>query len=506
MDAKPDNKCLVYDARSSALEKLGKHRDALKDVRKTIELAPEQWQGYLRAARLFHHLRKHSNAMVMVDMALDKCPESLPRRSEIEALKIKIRTAQVEHIRRTQNHSAILPIELFTEIVHILIDDDPTSLLQVSHVCRHWQSVIGANPLFWRTLVISRNRPHIKAKLWVTRSQGKIRDLRVTAAAVSKGWTGQGLEGIRWEHLKACSVTDWELHKYLGQVGDLTKLDSLESYECISSTRLSDSCRLFHATWPIQRLSLQGTPLPASFKDLSPEALRSLSLRRLTDVAPISLEPLTSLEVLVMENETRPITSYPPELPHLHHLEIHRVTRFTAKILDVPMPDLRVLHIQNSSPILYQELASLTQHGTTRLSKIVLSGVVLDKPQTFIALLQANPLLESLELSRMSGGVEQVVKALYQMPDTSTAEEHQGHEPLCPNLVDLNLSNCVDVTAPPLVRLVGTRKASETCSNIRSMTIDGCTSVDAGKLEWFRNHVPVFSCIYRTKNLVKYRR
>ncbi|KAH6911392.1 hypothetical protein BKA70DRAFT_1423144 [Coprinopsis sp. MPI-PUGE-AT-0042] len=153
LDAKPDNMCLVYDARSSALAKLGKHRDALKDVRKTIELAPEQWQGYLRAARLFHHLRKHSNAMVMVDIALDKCPESLPKRSEIEALKIKIRTAQVEHIRRTQNHSAILPIELFTEIVHMLIDDDPASLLQVSHVCRHWQSVVGANSLFWRTLV-----------------------------------------------------------------------------------------------------------------------------------------------------------------------------------------------------------------------------------------------------------------------------------------------------------------------------------------------------------------
>ncbi|EAU86058.2 hypothetical protein CC1G_07137 [Coprinopsis cinerea okayama7 len=505
LEANPENPCIVYDARSSALEKLGRYKEALKDVRKTIELAPEQWQGYNRAARLFYHLKKYSHATKMIDAALDRyTPISSSKRTEMEALKAKIAAAHTKYLRQTRNHSAILPIELFSEVVYILLDEDSTSVLRLSHVCQHWQSVMASNPLFWRTLVLGKSRPHIKAKHWVARSQGRIRDLRIKAEALDKGWSGQGLEGIDWSYLQTCSIAKWDFCRFVKS----TTLSSLSSYEFISEDRLpvDTPMRLFDTAWPLQQIALQGTPLPPYFNDLPGESISSLALRNTTGTMPLALEKYGSLRTLVLENEQRIISEYPPNLNQLQHLEIHRVNEHSEKLLGIAMPELHILHIRNSPRVLDQYFNILAGGSPSHLTQLVLSGIPIRDERPLVGLVASMERLEKLELSKLSIGVNAVVNHL------ARAGHGEGSDgaPPCAHLIELNLSHCSDLRTSPLVRLVASRNVPSDhglrCAKIQSLNVDGCEGVEAGKLPWFRTHVPTFSCIYRTKNVVRYRR
>ncbi|KAI0031059.1 hypothetical protein K488DRAFT_39337, partial [Vararia minispora EC-137] len=62
----------VLDSRAAVYEKLERPKDALKDAKKVIDLAPQHWHGYYRSAKLFYLLRKYPAALVMARMALER--------------------------------------------------------------------------------------------------------------------------------------------------------------------------------------------------------------------------------------------------------------------------------------------------------------------------------------------------------------------------------------------------------------------------------------------------
>ena len=66
----------LLDTRAAVHEKLGQYKDALKDAKKTIDIAPERWQGYARAARVFLQLNRVESAQKMITLALEKLKET----------------------------------------------------------------------------------------------------------------------------------------------------------------------------------------------------------------------------------------------------------------------------------------------------------------------------------------------------------------------------------------------------------------------------------------------
>ncbi|TFK28055.1 hypothetical protein FA15DRAFT_612968 [Coprinopsis marcescibilis] len=507
LEANPDRLCLVYDARSSALEKVGRHQEALKDVRKTIELAPTEWPGYLKAARLFNHLRKYDNAMKMVDMALnlgDSANSS--KRSEMQALRSKIIARRKEYIRQSRNHSEILPLELFAEIVFYLTDVDPATVTQLSHVCQYWRTVVFSNPLFWRTLVLGRSRQQAKAKLWMEQSNGKVRELRVVPGALDTCWSGEGLEGLQWETLRICSIAGWDLCQYLRRINKLNALTSLESYEFFSQDSSSDSRgnRMFEPTWPIQHLSLMRAPMPEHFNELSHNSIVSLSLRQTTSPTLLSLVPFTSLETLILEGDSRQLAGYPGNLVKMKRLELIRARKATNILLTYPMPDLQVLRVQYYVEFLDDSIYTLVRNGVAQLTDLTLHSLLIGSSRCLIQLLQDTPLLQKLDLTGITCKVDTVVDAFgVELTTRVDGEQDTPSTPyvLCPELQNINFSRCHGVRTGGLARMVRARNSSKQlpgCSRIETLTVDGCEEVDPGQLVWFRNMVPDFGCVYRT--------
>lgn len=444
----------------------------------------------------------------MADMALGRIKaEDAKRRAELLKLKEDILSTHAEHIRRTQNHSAILPIELFTEVAQILVEEDQTSVLTLAHVCRHWRHVVCSNPSLWRSLVLGRSRPHAKAKLWLERSKGIIHELRVRAPAFERAsWSGEGLETLQWEQLRVCAIANWDICRFLKQTGKINALVSLKQYEFDTEDRHIIPTRLFEPTWPIQHLTLLGTDFPSYFAELCADHIKSLILRNIRVAQNISLELHTSLETLTLENIGVPVLKLPTELQKLHRVELSRITSSTAKVLDIAMPDLRKLRIHSSPFCLDTALASLRRQGSIHLTELTLQAVPLGDLRKLIEFLQANPSLETLELSRISNGALDVLEALA----TRVGPDPSSPKILCPQLIHLNLSHCPDVGTGPLVRLVRSRNGDSSSPSpiqrIESLIVDGCGQIEAGWLEWFRQNVDRFSCIYVSKRAAKNRR
>ncbi|KAF6757415.1 hypothetical protein DFP72DRAFT_233645 [Ephemerocybe angulata] len=244
----------VYDSRSAVLEKLGRRKDALKDAKTTIELAPAQWQGYARAAKLFLQMRKFDSATKMIDAALKRLKgDETKRRDELSTLKNDIAVAEEDYIRRTTNHWTHLQFELFADIAQMLVDEDIKHLIPLSHVCKDWRRVVEDRPGLWSTLVIGRARPWAKAERWIKHSKGVIHSLTVPYESHERGkWDGDGLSGIRWDQLRAFKAEHWNLCSHLKRsASSLAVLTSLTRYDYTNEVR-TPQIPPFHASWPVQ--------------------------------------------------------------------------------------------------------------------------------------------------------------------------------------------------------------------------------------------------------------
>ncbi|KIM40866.1 hypothetical protein M413DRAFT_27991 [Hebeloma cylindrosporum] len=209
-----DNNYLILDSRAAVLMKLGKTKEALHDARRTIELAPDRWQGYARAARLFHVTRRYDASLKMVSLAMGKLKEEeTARRTSLLSLQDDVRKAQddlAKHRQRFMDHMQKLPIELFGEIARWLVENDHTASIPLSQVSKQWRTVVHNLPYLWNVLVLTKQRPKQKAKLWIERSNGRIQTLSIKSSAIdTPHWPDDSLRNLRWEHLRVLEVENW---------------------------------------------------------------------------------------------------------------------------------------------------------------------------------------------------------------------------------------------------------------------------------------------------------
>lgn len=509
---------MMLDTRAATYTKLGQTKEALKDAKKTIEVAPERWQGYARAAQLFLDLKKIDASVTMVKMALKKMTEKeTNRRAFLLSLEAKALKAQADadrHRRRFSDHLGNLPVELFGEIARLVIKSNHAAVITLSQVSKHWRSVTHNSPYLWDVLMVNNRRPKQKAKLWIERSQGKLRELTIRASVMdTSDWPDNSLKGLRWEEIRVLKFDTWDLGKHLLSIQDSgTALDLLEHLDITNANWETilphDNC--------LHHLALRCTNITSHcFTKISSNSqkLKALTLENVKFTSGTTLlellQSLPFIKTLVLHDSNSPVPK-DLALPHLTCLDIKRSTASSLSLSD--LPELRILRLEGVQTA--RQLLDVVSKTSSHITELVLRSCAVP-PTLVIGVLKNSPELERLELSNSEARVVAEFLATLRQPLDSSSITSSQSLVQCPNLQYINFSRCGDIQTGPIVRMIKARlppaiseKDNDALAEIQSSTphqrittlvIDECMDVDSAWLPWIRTHVPNVSCVYMKK-------
>ncbi|KAG6890594.1 hypothetical protein C0995_006570 [Termitomyces sp. Mi166 len=538
-----DQQHVIYDSRAAVFEKLGMPKEALRDAKVVIKLAPDQWQGYARAARLFLLASKFDASSSMADMAFLRIKQSnTRRRDEISKLKddiLRAQRAEAKRQRLTRNQFEKLPVELLSEVFRYTVSDDPAALIRVLRVCTYWRNVAWITPPLWEILILTPKFPVRKLSLWLKQSKGMIRELYIRAdVTIHADWPFPELANIAWDRIRVFSAVSWDPFQYIEKrkfgkdaLACLEELEMIE--ERISRRRASPG--LFPLLQNAGLHSLSFSKSEFSWREISENltSLTSLSVHGCSKDPQYLMQALEAnpgLETVNILDHFYYICPAQPllRLSHLTHLEL--MGSWAPSLLEfLVAPNLKTLIIRASSHTL--DLAfkrMIANKGAVHLTHLVVDRCSIDA-NVINRLLQNATHLTHLQLNSLSKGAHIVMDALAG-PILSPSKDKMiimpagtiGTPIICPALTHIDISQSQDVLTGPLIRLVKLRiSAAEAvaaweegvqgngdhpdatpppkCARIMSLIMDQCSQIDAAWLPWLRKHVQTVSCVYETK-------
>ena len=474
----------------------------------------------------------------MIDMTLERLkPEDEKRAAEFAGLRERIilaRDAELEAQRQkasqTFYHFGKLPLEVAHFMFSMILDEDPAFVVVLAGVCRSWRDLVVATPAFWRSLVLSKKEPSRKAKLWKTRSEGKLERLDIRHGDDMKiMWAVHELEHISLQSLRALALQGVRLDHFFKMLPNCTpdvisnletlRLDSLpmqnEVWDLtkLPFTRLQRfHCQKTDVHWPkfadhcstLREFSYQGT--------LSifwiPDALWLICNNRELETLEFEFTPNEPPWAMNGRVRTTPLSDV--VLPQLTTLKLRAgppglVTKLTGS---ASLPSLRTLHISSMPSSCDAILQNCVDRGwLSRLTELKLESLAFDDLTIMFRIMQAADDLQTLSLSKMATANQ----FLELLASTHTSAPGQPARVLCPKLTTLTVNYCPDVKTGPVLRLIKLRndtagEATDTVdlglSRINKLSLDGC-EIEAEHLPWFRRMVPVFSCVYQTRKEAK---
>ncbi|KIM71428.1 hypothetical protein PILCRDRAFT_830339 [Piloderma croceum F 1598] len=535
-----DDQYAIYDSRASVYEKLGQPKDALRDAKKVIELAPGQWQGYARSARLFLQLNKHDSALKMIELAIGHVKEDdAKRRVELEVLKQQVLDSvgvfeeqRRRHASLTTYHGDKLPVEIFGEIFGLLVASDVTQAIVISHVCRHWRAVAIRTPLLWHTLILAKKDPDRKTKEWIKRSQGRIRELAIRPRFKDSGvLLSTALQGFPWNHLRVCrldhaaSLAINQILRDLSLTHALIDLVELEHLGCVGH----ETTAVFPYNIPnshlrsltIKNQSFNWGVLSGLTKLVSLVVRNTIitpggSLADVLDANPMLEEIALGYMSVRDVNPLSPL----PKLHRLTHLDI--LSTSVHVFHDIAMPSLRILRLSRIIKGVDTLLTKILDRGPVILTELSIQSSLVTFAK-LIPFLRAASSLEVFGLSQIDGQVNAVVEALANTPTLSRDSASSPTETImCPRLAHVKLSACTDLKTGAVMRLVRSRlpavaselpqdpstvtKDISAVVQIESLIVDMCPLIEPEVLPWLRSKVQTFSCVYATSKDAKWKR
>ncbi|CCM03118.1 uncharacterized protein FIBRA_05239 [Fibroporia radiculosa] len=546
---------IVYDSRAAVNEKLGNIRDALRDSKRVIDLAPQRWQGYSRSARLFMRLNKFDHAQRMAQLALDRVGNEPKRRDNIESLLEQIASANQTYISRTACHFGSLPLEIATIIFSSVVADDHTRVIGLAQVCKGWRNTILETPNLWSTLVLSHRHPVKKAKAWRIRSKGRLLDLRLCTGLETASWALDELRDMPLDTLRAFTVDGFPTSEMHSRLPNLTASvlrdtefivvrDSVESRPIPWLWSIPDmrvrtlSVERSQFAWGnaaqnitrLEHFSFQGTLITTTLADIASflranPGLRTLAFWFMGVSLTVTLEDVTHKESISLPSLTQFSVDYYDFVVDLIFPQLSLSTLQTLRICRGTHPLGGALqHLVNSGAA-----GSLTE---LKIQRCAITA------ESVINVLRSAPLLEVLQLEHVGDEANKVLETLAKSTVTSSSIQQTQQVKngavqasinrstiLCPLLKHLDFSYCPDIKSGPLIELVKTRipasatdsspeadedvtalRTSVPTAQIDTLIIDGCPAVDADILPWLRSKVRVVSCVYMSKKHAKWRR
>ncbi|KAJ7288248.1 hypothetical protein C8J57DRAFT_1115677 [Mycena rebaudengoi] len=508
-----DREYIVYDSRAAVYEKQGKFKDALQDVRKVIRLAPTDWQGYARAARLFLRVGKLDEAITMAEMAIRRLDsKDLTRRTKLTELKEDVLARQ----RQRVYHFGKLPVEIVALIFGMVVSPNWSRVLLISSVCTHWRNVALNTPSLWSILVLTNQNPARHAQRWIERSKGRIREISLRSQLSN---APVNLDGLLWNHTRVCRTEGHHIADYVGGKSKIHLLSEIEELEVTDASRTQKCDVLLSVSDSnLRRLTLDGAPFTWQLL-VHHRNLTSLIVRNHPpppiDTLMAVLEANPMLEQLILDLDPSMVVPFPSSesspltLSHLHTLHLSTFDRPTHFFETATMPSLHTLHLAR---IRVLRLTPLNQRRPA-LTHLSLNCCLVSAPE-LLELLDITPTLKTLELVRLDSISNLVIETLATRSLQPTSDTPLEFTPLCPGLVHLNVSHCPDVQGGPLARLLRARNPEQpsdaakppVVAVIKSVLADGCPLIDASSISWFRARVKAFSCTYLTKKAASWKR
>jgi len=520
---------IVYDSRAAVHEKLGNNKAALIDAKKVVDIAPDRWQGYARSARLFHALHKYEAAVKMVDFALERIKvDDIQRRQELDTLKSQVidalRAAEERrraHIVKTAYHMGKLPVEILSEIFSLVVAADHVEVHKLSHVCKHWHGMVIGTPLLWSTLVVSKNRPVRKIKLWMQRAQTRISVLSFHQDIPEVDWPSilSELTPLSWYSLRSLAVSGpffsriYNLLRQLSKADSISRLVHLDVMGGANFTKISSSfedSRLeslnitgifpsLNVLWSrVHRLKTMSI-LFAGWIDISPALVANPSLENL-----IIINSIPSPSTAVNANDRM-------QLSNLLCMQLRNIPTHVSEVTrSFVAPNLRVLHLFNIG-LSQDALLEFAQADPPPALRELRLGYCTTTFHSLKIILTGSPLLETLEISGIDGVADDVLRFL------SGITPNDSHQDVCPILKHVDFSNCSDLHTGSAFSFVKSRLRTDQLvpadegqsgyrAEIESLKLDGCLNVEGEMLPWFREKVKVFSCVYMSKKEANRRR
>ncbi|KDQ25602.1 hypothetical protein PLEOSDRAFT_32134 [Pleurotus ostreatus PC15] len=528
----------LYDSRASAYLKIGNIGAALLDAKSVIELAPEQWQGYYRAAQGFLRSKKLDKAKYMLDKARMKVvtgdESSRKRMSDFDTLEKEIGAAERTGATAGSSSSKTTPIflEATSTPSHIHpFGTNPTPTIHVLHltwVCKSWRRIAHSTPPLWRRLALTGVRAEKKAQYWIGLAGGKIQELILKksflevaetsrfadkAQSLDHYITKKVLKHMKWDFLRRFTMYDWSNHRrLLYNDGTLTRvLPQLESLEMPNE-----------ASEPVPWITVIA-------------ALRTLRLRKVSlsgDNALIKvLESNPDLETLELDTRsqfrvttTGPLSRHPPLSSSLAYISLTGPIDVSKLFDSVNFPNLRILKIGHNFNSISPALRSMTQRasefapdnevpcsGYASLEELRISSCAFE-PIDLVSFLGACASLRALEVSRCGLDMSLILESLVRISVSTSSSSGAEITMLCPALTELNVSHSPQVTTGPVVRLVkarldgGDASLSYPVSAIERLTMDGCLRIEHTALPWLRARVKTLSCVYADRKSAGYKR
>ncbi|KAF9485819.1 hypothetical protein BDN70DRAFT_927175 [Pholiota conissans] len=503
----------MLDTRAAVYAKLGETKKALQDAKRTIEVAPDQWQGYSRAAQLFLVVNKPEASLTMIKLGLSKLKEEYAdRRASLISLETKAVKAQEDMERRRRkhvDHMGKLPIELFGEIARMVVEDNHSAVIGLSQVSKHWRQVTHNCHYLWDTLRLDRRRAKHKAKAWIQRSKGKLCELSLHKEIhEDPAWPNDILTGVCWDSLRILKLHGLHIESYLSRIGKSDALRNLDTLD-FSDIPPTGSILLSSSEMPnLQHLALRNIN---GARDLFPNLMRfenmlSIALEavgNLGDATPCGFfEAQRQLQTLVLHD-----CDFPLKLNStMNHLTCLDIKKFSQPILLSDLPALQILRLEVvSRPV---HLLDVVKRSRPNLTELIIRSCAVD-PSQITGILLISPNIQKLEVSstQAAGIIEFLAVPPPPLDNTpESAFSSNPSLPRCPNLTHVNFSKCIDVQTGPIVRMIKARlpdpsdpTSQPVVKSIASLVINECHSVDAAWLSWIRAKVPSVSCVYMTK-------
>ncbi|KAG8887676.1 hypothetical protein FRB98_009185 [Tulasnella sp. 332] len=547
----------VYDLRATVFDTLKRPKDALKDAKKVIQLAPNSYKGYMRAAQSFDAVGNYEAALLMTEQALLRVDESNPQHSEPrKTLLCQLETYQ-DHRRQTTCHVGVLPVEILALVFQhgsmrhdddLMEDISPRSSMDnafvksTSHVCQHWREVVLGTPALWQSLVLGRGRLESKARAWSTRANGSIREMVILPPFSHDLATDTPLAVVLRKHLrKPPSILRLgqgqafrEAQCFRPWLLALFKEDDLKLRELVVS-RDSQTAQAGQRMWrplswhgyPLVSLSLRGASIDwqeQEFKDLKSIVLRdAFHVTSSLNLVVHKLSQSPELEALVLAGNV-PTTAFVPTPPHvpqvveftrLWYLELEgRAWDAEVFLGQIALPGLRILKLRNIKNPACKVLARLASShpALTTLKQLHLQGCGFVPEDLIRALELSGQNLELLEISRTGVEVNGVIDALAGRRRPLKARGHvlQTTGRLCPNLTNLIFAQVSRLTGAPIKDLVKSKtQTSEAVSEavpplgtsnntrgIKSLILEECVLVEPELVPWLKVRVPRVVCTY----------
>ncbi|KAH9080356.1 hypothetical protein EDB83DRAFT_2670650 [Lactarius deliciosus] len=465
-----DKSYVLYDSRASAYEKKNLSEDALRDAKKTIDIAPKQWHGYFRSARLFAALGQTNAALEMCSLALERLgggPKHDARRRELTNLCRLLEAP-------TKCPVSGMPVELLLTIFQL-----SRNPVVISHVCHQWREIALSQPTLWRSLVLAApaKKALLKVPEWYKRSCGRIEELVIRNSLATTIFPSSvdlrnpddrakyaellaRLRQLDLTQLKECHMEEVNVESFFSSLGDDTGYDhqhletlsiSLRAFSVINGecdwARLSTSmCRLTSFEYRMEYfISVFG-----QFHEF--------------------LQANPGLEKLVVEAGLiypHHILDAPASLTlaHLRHLELIGDIPFRIKHGNFSLPSLRILRMikLRNAEVTLAELVEDEETSFAELVEFTASGCFLESHILTLVLFQA----PKLKILNCTGSAVNTVAESLTKPCMALLKDPASEDPtlvptklpiLCPALSVLDLSQS-DVKTDPIMRMVKERIA-----------------------------------------------